>query len=87
VGDLRQGRPGNAVWRAICPRSRSIEALFGAASRPAGGDLGFNVARTCAPCPPDTDIVDINLDVWDRVMTVSVDHRSVLNVDGCTVQH
>ncbi|NUP30064.1 MAG: SDR family oxidoreductase [Nocardia sp.] len=51
----------------------SIAELFAAAGRRFGGvDALFNVGADMRTLRHDTDIVDIDLDVWDRVMTVSL---------------
>lgn len=45
---------------------RSGETAFG------GIDAIFNVGADMSTLPADTDVVDIDLDVWDRVMTVNL---------------
>jgi NAD(P)-dependent dehydrogenase (short-subunit alcohol dehydrogenase family) len=68
-------RDGGQATAMACDLSdpASIEALFGAAAKAYGGvDLEFNVGADMRTLPADTDVVDINLDVWDRVMAVSL---------------
>ncbi len=51
----------------------SVADLIGAAVDTFGAlDLLFNVGADMSTLPADTDVVDIDLDVWDRVMTVSL---------------
>jgi NAD(P)-dependent dehydrogenase (short-subunit alcohol dehydrogenase family) len=51
----------------------SIQALFEVAVDRFGGvDSIFNVGADMSTLPKDTDVVDIDLEVWDRVMTVNV---------------
>jgi len=51
----------------------SVEALFAAAVDTFGGvDATFNVGADMSTLHADTDVVDIDLDVWDRVMMVSL---------------
>jgi NAD(P)-dependent dehydrogenase (short-subunit alcohol dehydrogenase family) len=51
----------------------SIETLFAAAVETFGGvDATFNVGADMSTLRADTDVVDIDLDVWDRVMTVNL---------------
>lgn len=68
----RDGGEGTAI---ACDLSdpATIEALFGAAAETYGGvDLQFNVGADMRTLPADTDVVDIDLEVWDRVMAVSL---------------
>ena len=67
-------RKGGEATAMACDLSdpASIEALFGAAVEAYGSvDLEFNVGADMRTLPADTDVVDIHLDVWDRVMAVS----------------
>ncbi|MGW5381614.1 SDR family NAD(P)-dependent oxidoreductase [Nocardia sp. NPDC003963] len=51
----------------------SIAELFAATTRRFGGvDALFNVGADMRTLRHDTDAVDIDLDIWDRVMTVSL---------------
>ena len=51
----------------------SIQALFATAVDHFGGvDTTFNVGSDMSTLPADTDVVDIDLDVWDRVMSVNL---------------
>jgi NAD(P)-dependent dehydrogenase (short-subunit alcohol dehydrogenase family) len=51
----------------------SIGALFTAAMDTFGGvDATFNVGADMSTIAADTDVVDIDLDVWDRVMSVNL---------------
>ncbi len=51
----------------------SVSDLIGAAVESFGAlDLLFNVGADMSTLRADTDVVDIDLDVWDRVMTVSL---------------
>jgi NAD(P)-dependent dehydrogenase (short-subunit alcohol dehydrogenase family) len=51
----------------------SIQALFAAAVDTFGGvDATFNVGADMSTLSADTDVVAIDLDVWDRVMTVNL---------------
>ncbi|OBF11301.1 SDR family oxidoreductase [Mycobacterium sp. ACS4331] len=51
----------------------SVADLIGAAVETFGAlDLLFNVGADMSTLRADTDVVDIDLDVWDRVMTVSL---------------
>lgn len=51
----------------------SIQSLFAAAVDHFGGvDAIFNVGADMSTLPADTNVVDIDLDVWDRVMTVNL---------------
>jgi NAD(P)-dependent dehydrogenase (short-subunit alcohol dehydrogenase family) len=51
----------------------SIRALFDAAVERFGGvDAVFNVGADMSTLARDTDVVDIDLDVWDRVMSVTL---------------
>jgi NAD(P)-dependent dehydrogenase (short-subunit alcohol dehydrogenase family) len=51
----------------------SIQSLFAAAVDHFGGvDATFNVGADMSTLPADTDLVDIDLDVWDRVMAVNL---------------
>jgi NAD(P)-dependent dehydrogenase (short-subunit alcohol dehydrogenase family) len=51
----------------------SIQALFASAVDTFGGvDVAFNVGADMSTLPADTDVVDIDLEVWDRVMTVNL---------------
>jgi NAD(P)-dependent dehydrogenase (short-subunit alcohol dehydrogenase family) len=51
----------------------SVETLFAAAVETFGGvDATFNVGADMSTLRADTDVVDIDLDVWDRVMTVNL---------------
>jgi len=51
----------------------SVRALFARVADDFGGvDATFNVGADMTTLPADTDVVDIDLDVWDRVMSVSL---------------
>lgn len=51
----------------------SIKSLFVAARDTFGGvDAVFNVGADMSTLAADTDVVDIDLDVWDRVMSVNL---------------
>ncbi|MGZ6779347.1 MAG: SDR family NAD(P)-dependent oxidoreductase, partial [Mycobacterium sp.] len=51
----------------------SVAALVEFAVSTHGGvDAIFNVGADMAALPADTDVVDIDLDVWDRVMAVNL---------------
>ena len=51
----------------------SVSGLIDAAATTYGGvDLLFNVGADMSTIRADTDVVDIEFDVWDRVMTVNV---------------
>jgi NAD(P)-dependent dehydrogenase (short-subunit alcohol dehydrogenase family) len=51
----------------------SVGALMRAAESTYGGIDGlFNVGADMSTLPADSDVVDIDLDVWDRVMTVNL---------------
>ncbi len=51
----------------------SIQALFEIAVQCFDGvDAVFNVGADMSTLPRDTDVVDIDLDVWDRVMSVNL---------------
>jgi NAD(P)-dependent dehydrogenase (short-subunit alcohol dehydrogenase family) len=51
----------------------SVAALIGSAATTYGGvDLLFNVGADMSTLRNDTDVVDIDFDVWDRVMAVSL---------------
>jgi NAD(P)-dependent dehydrogenase (short-subunit alcohol dehydrogenase family) len=51
----------------------SIQALFAKAVDHFGGvDTTFNVGADMSTLSADTDVVDIDLDVWDRVMSVNL---------------
>ena len=52
--------------RSIADLMRAAEAAYG------GIDGLFNVGADMGTLRADTDVVDIDLDVWDRVMTVSL---------------
>jgi len=51
----------------------SLQALFRAAVETFGGvDCTFNVGADMSTLSADTDVVDIDLDLWDRVMCVNL---------------
>jgi NAD(P)-dependent dehydrogenase (short-subunit alcohol dehydrogenase family) len=51
----------------------SVSALIDSAATTYGGiDLLFNVGADMSTIRADTDVVDIEFDVWDRVMTVNL---------------
>jgi NAD(P)-dependent dehydrogenase (short-subunit alcohol dehydrogenase family) len=51
----------------------SIQVLFDTATTTYGGvDLLFNVGADMSTLRGDTDVVDIDLDIWDRTMTVNL---------------
>jgi len=51
----------------------SVRALFDAATTTYGGvDLLFNVGADMSTLRGDTDVVDIDLEIWDRTMTVNL---------------
>ncbi len=51
----------------------SVLGLFNAAADAYGGvDAAFNVGADMAALRGDTDVVDIDLDLWDRVMAVNL---------------
>jgi NAD(P)-dependent dehydrogenase (short-subunit alcohol dehydrogenase family) len=51
----------------------SVGALFASAVDTFGGvHATFNVGADMSTLPADTDVVDIDLEVWDRVMTVNL---------------
>ncbi len=51
----------------------SVAALIDSAATTYGGvDLLFNVGADMSTIRADTDVVDIDFDVWDRVMTVNL---------------
>lgn len=51
----------------------SVAGLIDAAATTYDGvDLLFNVGADMSTIPADTDVVDIDFDVWDRVMAVSL---------------
>ena len=51
----------------------SVTALFETAARTFGGvDALFNVGADMAALRGDSDVVDIDLDLWDRVMAVNL---------------
>lgn len=51
----------------------SVGALIDTAATTFGGvDLLFNVGADMSTIPADTDVVDIDFDVWDRVMAVNL---------------
>ncbi|OBF64317.1 oxidoreductase [Mycobacterium sp. 852002-51971_SCH5477799-a] len=51
----------------------SVASLIDCAARTYGGvDLLFNVGADMSTIRSDTDVVDIDFDVWDRVMTVNL---------------
>lgn len=51
----------------------SVGALVDSAVSTYGGlDAVFNVGHDMSTIPSDTDVVDIDLDVWDRVMAVNL---------------
>jgi NAD(P)-dependent dehydrogenase (short-subunit alcohol dehydrogenase family) len=65
---------------------QSISALIaGAASAQGGVDLLFNVGADMRVLRNDTDVVDIDLDVWDRTMAVSL--RGYLCLMKHTIPH
>jgi len=69
-----KGDGGQAVAFA-CDLSdpASIQALFtSAVDRFGAVDAAFNVGADMSTLSADTDVVDIDLDVWDRVMTVNL---------------
>lgn len=85
VGDLRESDAagtaevittggGDAVPVAFdLADPASIAELFATATRRFGGvDALFNVGADMRTLRHDTDLVDIDLDIWDRVMTVSL---------------
>jgi NAD(P)-dependent dehydrogenase (short-subunit alcohol dehydrogenase family) len=68
---------GTSTLAVECDMSHegSVERLFGAAAGAFGGvDLLHNVAADLSPqtIGRDTDLVDIDLDVWDRTMHVDL---------------
>jgi NAD(P)-dependent dehydrogenase (short-subunit alcohol dehydrogenase family) len=68
----QDGGEGRAIACDLCDPA-TIEALFDAAAEAYGGvDLEFNVGADMRALPADTNVVDIDLDVWDRVMAVSL---------------
>jgi NAD(P)-dependent dehydrogenase (short-subunit alcohol dehydrogenase family) len=51
----------------------SVSSLFETAVAAYGGvDLLFNVGADMSTLPGDTDVVDIDLEIWDRTMTVNL---------------
>lgn len=51
----------------------SIKSLFAAAMNAHGGvDAAFNVGADMSTLALDSDVLDIDLDVWDRVMSVNL---------------
>lgn len=51
----------------------SIQSLFAAAMTTYGGvEAAFNVGADMSTLALDSDVVDIDLDVWDRVMSVNL---------------
>ncbi|MGE2688894.1 SDR family NAD(P)-dependent oxidoreductase [Mycolicibacterium pulveris] len=85
VGDVAQDASGETVARirdaggTAVPVSfdladpSSVAQLIGAAVETFGGvDLLFNVGADMSTLRADTDVVAIDLDTWDRVMTVSL---------------
>jgi NAD(P)-dependent dehydrogenase (short-subunit alcohol dehydrogenase family) len=51
----------------------SVQVLFDTATTTYGGvDLLFNVGADMSTLRGDTDVVDIDLDIWDRTMTVNL---------------
>jgi NAD(P)-dependent dehydrogenase (short-subunit alcohol dehydrogenase family) len=51
----------------------SVSVLFDAAASTYGGvDLLFNVGADMSTLRGDTDVVDIDLEIWDRTMTVNL---------------
>jgi NAD(P)-dependent dehydrogenase (short-subunit alcohol dehydrogenase family) len=65
---------------------QSISALIaGAASAQGGVDLLFNVGADMRVVRSDTNVVDIDLDVWDRTMAVSL--RGYLCLMKHTIPH
>ena len=51
----------------------SVAALFDTAATTYGGvDASFNVGADMGALRGDTDVVDIDLDLWDRVMAVNL---------------
>jgi NAD(P)-dependent dehydrogenase (short-subunit alcohol dehydrogenase family) len=51
----------------------SVAGLIDSATTTYGGvDLLFNVGADMSTLPVDTDVVDIEFDIWDRVMAVSL---------------
>ena len=54
-------------------RTGSVTALFETAAGTYGGvDASFNVGADMAALRGDSDVVDIDLDLWDRVMAVNL---------------
>lgn len=85
VGDLRESEAaatvetitaagGTAVAAGFdLADPESVGALFRSATDRFGGvDALFNVGADMRTLRYDTDIVDIDLEIWDRVMAVSV---------------
>jgi len=66
---------GGQAAAVLCDLSdpASIKSLFTAAMDTFGGvDAVFNVGADMSTLAADTDVVDIDLDVWDRVMSVNL---------------
>jgi NAD(P)-dependent dehydrogenase (short-subunit alcohol dehydrogenase family) len=66
------GGAAHAVWFDLSAPA-SVATLVQAAAATYGGlDAMFNVGADMSTIRRDTDIVDIDLDLWDRVMAVSL---------------
>ncbi len=66
------GGVATAVWFDLAEADSIAELMRTAVAQFGGIDLLFNVGSDMSLLPNDTDVVDIDLAVWDRTMTVTV---------------
>ena len=69
---LNAGGTATAIAFDLAEPQSIADLIAGAASVHGGVDLLFNVGADMRVLRNDTDVVDIELDVWDRTMTVSL---------------
>jgi NAD(P)-dependent dehydrogenase (short-subunit alcohol dehydrogenase family) len=72
AGIVAAGGVATAVQFDLADTESVADLMRSAATTYDGVDLIFNVGADMSTLPADTDVVDIDFDVWDRVMAVSL---------------